>query len=124
MMISPQQQYLSTQVLTATPGQLVIIVYDEAIKGLKMAKVALSRGQVPEVNRHLQKTQQAVDLLQSSLNYKAGDIAEKLGALYDFIRDHLVTANLKKDSRLVDEALSLLEGLREAWAEIVNRPRA
>ncbi|MCL4423909.1 MAG: flagellar export chaperone FliS [Firmicutes bacterium] len=123
-MISPQQQYLSTQVLTATPGQLVIIVYDEAIKGLKMAKVALSRGQVPEVNRHLQKTQQAVDLLQSSLNYKAGDIAEKLGALYDFIRDHLVTANLKKDSRLVDEALSLLEGLREAWAEIVNRPRA
>lgn len=109
-----------TQVLTATPGQLVVIVYDVAIRSLKMAKAQLLERRFPEANQHILKAQEAVTLLQNALNFQAGDLANKLEALYDFIKTKLINANVSKNAQSVEEALFLLEGLREAWAAIAT----
>jgi len=62
-MMTVQERYLLTRVLTATPGQLIVIVYDEAIKSIKSAKESLANGDIQEVNRKLQKAQEAINLL-------------------------------------------------------------
>ncbi len=118
--------YQTQAILTASPGQLVLMLYDGALRFLAQARVALEgdkndwrRYQV--TNRNLQKAQNIIAELKGTLNHEAGGaVAANLDQLYDYHLRRLFEANIKKDVALVIEVEGLLRELRDAWAQMLH----
>lgn len=120
--------YRSNAVLTAGPGQLVLMLYDGALKALARAREAF---EAPEddyrryavINEQLLKAQQILGELQNSLNLEAGDgaLAREMFRLYDYYNRRLFEANLRKQPEPVAEVERLLRELRGGWAEMLSK---
>ncbi|NLM36671.1 MAG: flagellar export chaperone FliS [Firmicutes bacterium] len=115
---NPYKRYRQTQVETAGPLELIIMLYDGAIRFGNQAKVAIEGKNYGEANRLIQRVQAIVDELNFSLNMDAGEIAVNLRNLYDFIMAKLVEANVKKDIAIIDQTVHLLSELRGSWAQL------
>ena len=117
--------YRANAVLTASPGQLVLMLYDGALRCLGIAREAFSRPEedlqrLSIINQQLQKAQLILTELQSGLNLEAGgEIARTLHQLYDYHNRRLFEANIRKNEAPVIEVERLLLELREAWAQML-----
>ncbi|MBZ9538285.1 MULTISPECIES: flagellar export chaperone FliS [Modicisalibacter] len=117
---------VESAVMSATPHQLIVMLFDGALASLKAAKLHLQQGNKVEKGRSLSK---AIDIvnngLAAALDYeKGGDIAANLGALYDYISRLLLQANLRNDEQRIDEAYTLLNDIASAWREIAPQARS
>lgn len=113
------EQYLKSSVSTASPLQLVIMLYDGAMKQMANGKRAMIQKDTFEQNRALQKAQRIVAELISSLDHRqGGEIASNLFALYTFCYDKLVESNVKDDPTLIDQAMEVFTKLRLGWVEL------
>lgn len=111
--------YKNNSVMTASPNKLVIMLYDGAIKNLKLAEIALQEKQIEKVNMYLLKAQNIIAEFMSTLNYEAGgDIAKNLYQLYEYMYHKLVRANIDKDAEAIIEVKKYLEELRDTWSQI------
>ncbi len=117
--------YQAQAVLTASPGHLVLMLYDGALRFMGHAREAL---QSPEdtprrieiINNNLIKAQNILTELQANLNHEAGgDHAANLDRLYDYYVRRLLDANVKKTVEPVIEVEGLVRQLREGWAEML-----
>ena len=117
MFTSPYEQYRSTQIETASPERLLIMLYDAAIASLSVARVAVASRHREEANRAFQKAQAVISELQGSLDLNAGEVARNLFALYDYFNRRLIEANLRQDQGILDEVLGHLRDLRQTWKE-------
>lgn len=124
-MTTPQQQrslatYENQQIETASPEQLLLMLYDGAIRFLNEALRAMREEDWETYNAKLIKAQNIVSELMASLDVKlAGELGQNLFKLYDYIHYRLVQANMKKDEAMVNEALMHLKDLRVTWGEAV-----
>ncbi|NLC52923.1 MAG: flagellar export chaperone FliS, partial [Firmicutes bacterium] len=100
------------------PLELILMMYDGAIRFCNQAKNAIEEKKYYEANQLLQRVQAIIDELNYSLNMDAGEIAANLRNLYDFIATKLVEANIKKDIVTIDQMVNLLTELRSSWAEL------
>ncbi|HEY4246624.1 MAG TPA: flagellar export chaperone FliS [Lacunisphaera sp.] len=122
--------YRSNAVLTASPGQLVLMLYDGALKALAIARDALGRPEsdrkrLEVVNQQLLKAQAIVSELQGGLNFEAGgEVAKSLNRLYDYYNRRLFEANMRKQVTPVIEVEKLLGDLRSGWAEMLSKQGA
>ena len=113
---NPYAQYKNTQIQTATPGQLILLLYEWGIKFCKLAKGSIEENNIMTANNYIIKAQDIVSELMSSLDMKSGiEIANNLYSLYDYMLTRLIDANLKKDVDALDEVQKLLEELRDSW---------
>ena len=113
--------YRRQQIETASPGQLIVMLYDGAIRHCQSAQSAIASGDKAAAHRHLLKAQDIVAELMASLDMEAGgELATRLLQLYDFIHRRLVEANVRKDTEAIQDAVQLLSGLREAWAQVAT----
>lgn len=119
--------YRSNAVLTASPGQLVLMLYDGALKAMAIAEQALRQPEddtrrIEVINHQLQKAQNIVAELQNGLNLEiGGECAQTLYRLYDYHLRRLFEANLKKDITIVQEIEGLVRSLRDAWCEMLSK---
>ena len=119
--------YQTQAVLTASPGLLVLMLYDGALRFLAQAHVALEADKddwhrFEVINRNLQKTQNIIAELQGTLNHDAGgEVAANLDRLYEYYIRRLHEANFKKDVNPVIEVEGLLGELRDGWSEMLHR---
>ena len=117
--------YRSNAVLTASPGQLVLMLFDGALKAMALAREASGRPEddcrrIEIINHQLQKAQNILHELQGGLNLQAGgEFAQTLHRLYDYHTRRLFEANLRKDMAPVIEVEGLVGSLRDAWAEML-----
>ncbi|MCC6443739.1 MAG: flagellar export chaperone FliS [Armatimonadetes bacterium] len=115
---NPYQQYQRTQIDTASPGKLILMLYDGAIRFSNAARSAMERGDLYQKSYNLMKAQSILGELMSCLNMKAGgQIAANLFAIYSYLFDRLTEASLNDDIVPLSQAISHLNELREAWAE-------
>lgn len=128
MNANPLTAYRETRVKTASPGQLVVMLYDEALKQCDLATVILREdirkrpGEIQKVNTALGKVQDIVTELMASLDFEAGgDIARSLFALYVWFNREILDANMKKDADKVESVRKMLAELRGAWAEAATK---
>lgn len=113
---NPYAQYKNTQIQTATPGQLILLLYEGGIKFCKLAKASVEENNIMNANNYIIKIQDIVSELMSSLDLKSGiEISRNLYSLYDYMLAKLIDANLKKDVDAIDEVQKLLEELRDSW---------
>ena len=119
--------YRANSVLTASPGQLVLMLYDGVLKALARARDAFEQqGDDPRrielINHQLIHAQAILAELQSGLNMEAGgEFARTMDRLYDYHSRRLFEANLRKDVQPVIEVERLVTELREAWAQMLSQ---
>lgn len=124
MIGNPYEQYKRQQFETASQGRLILMLYEGALKNLRMALENIDKKNVNGAHRCLIKAQQIIMELNLSLNMDAGEIAENLRSLYIYIHQRLVQANVKKDGTIIQEAIDLLSELKEAWDTIILKNKA
>jgi len=123
MKTDPLRAYRQTRVKTASQGQLIVMLYNEGLKQLKAAEREFQSAQpkLELVHNAIVKAQDIITELMVSLDFeKGGDIAQNLFHLYMYFNQKLVDVNLTKDASNLHEVYSLMESLRDAWAEIAN----
>ncbi|QGY40813.1 flagellar export chaperone FliS [Pseudodesulfovibrio cashew] len=119
-MANPARAYLATQVETTTQGELLLMLYEAAIKFLKRAKVEIDNKDYAKKGIYISKAMAIIHELSESLNKeKGGDITPKLAQLYMFCTSQLIKANIRLDKKLVDDVIKILEGIHSAYAQIV-----
>jgi flagellar protein FliS len=119
--------YKEIRVNTASQGQLIIMLYSEAVKQLDMALHLLELndakkdpGRIEQISKSIVKTQEIVTELMVSLDFEqGGEIAKNLFSLYSWFNRELMEANISQDTRRLSLILSHMENLRNAWQEIV-----
>lgn len=113
--------YKQMSIETATPAELVLMLYNHALRCMKEAMGSLAAKDIQGSNKQLQRAQDIVDELRVSLNFTAGGkIAESLDAMYEYINSRLCEANIKKDPAVVEDAVKVMSEVRDGWAEVVR----
>jgi flagellar secretion chaperone FliS len=113
--------YYQTHVQSRSPLELVVMLYDGAIRFLEQAGDAMARRDMATKGEALSRALAILAELQSTLNVEAGgEVALQLDALYTHMINRLIDANLMREQAPIDEVLRLLRPLREAWAEIAS----
>ena len=118
--------YRTQSVLTNSPGHLVLMLYDGALRFLDQAKDALaepegSARRIERINNNIIKAQNIIAELQATLNMEVGEHSRHLHRLYDYYLSRLFEANLKKTVEPVDEVMRLVRVLRDGWAEMLRQ---
>jgi len=113
---APAGAYKESSVLTATPQQLVVMLYDGARRFLHQAAVATRQGDVSTSNDRLQRAESIIDELTATLDLDAGEVAQRLQGIYTFCRRQLGDARIERDAAKIDQVGRMLGELRDAWA--------
>ncbi|HET8673488.1 MAG TPA: flagellar export chaperone FliS [Thermoleophilaceae bacterium] len=114
------QAYKESAVLTAPPERLVVMLYDGIRRFLFQATVAMREGKVELTNNRLQRAEAIIDELNNTLDMSAGEVAERLRALYIFSKRHLMQARLKRSPEMIEEVSRLLDTVGDAWRQIAG----
>jgi flagellar secretion chaperone FliS len=110
---------VTTGVASATPHALTLMLYDAALKHMGKAQMHMAAGRIAEKGAAITRAIRIVEEgLTGPLDLSQGEIAHNLKSLYDYINNCLLNANMRNDSALLEEARSLLAGMRETWAAI------
>jgi flagellar secretion chaperone FliS len=114
------QAYKESAVLTAPPERLVVMLYDGIRRFLFQAAVAMREGNAELTNNRLQRAEAIIDELNNTLDMSAGEVAERLRALYVFSKRHLLQARLKRSPEMIEEVSRLLDTVGDAWRQIAG----
>jgi flagellar secretion chaperone FliS len=118
---SQSAAYKQQSILTATPGQLVVMLYDGCLRFLNQAAYALREGNVAESGARLSRAEAIIDELLATLDVEQGGvIASRLQGIYVFCSRHLIEARAARDPEMIDKVAELLGELREAWAQAAS----
>ena len=112
------QAYRESSVLTASPEQLVVMLYDGAGRFLRQAEAALGEGAVEHAHDRLNRGEAIIDELLATLDMDQGTISERLQAIYVYCKRCLIEARLERDVAKVRLVVRLMAELREAWAQV------
>lgn len=113
--------YRQMSIETATPAELVLMLYNQALRSMREALDALDEKDIQETNRHLQRAQEIVSELRVSLNIPAGGkMTQDLDTMYEYVNRRLLEANIRKDPALVADAAKVMGAIRDGWAEAVK----
>lgn len=114
--------YREHEVLTASPAQLVVIVYDHALANLTRARMAFQAGNIEARVEATGKARDALVELMATLDVeRGGQLAENLRGLYGFLINQLLDLGLHPDARLLDRVTTMVSELRSAFAAIAER---
>lgn len=113
---------LETGVVAATPHQLIIMLYEGAELAVRMAIKHMKEGDLAKKSAAITKATTIIfDGLRTALDLKqGGEIAQQLGALYDYMNQRLMLAHLKNQTAPLEEVLGLLQELHGAWKQIAQ----
>lgn len=116
-------QYLRSKVLTASKAELTLMLYDGAIKFCNMGIMCIEKKDIAGANTNIKKTEAIIEEFMATLNYKY-PVANDFKAVYEYIHERLVQANLKKDVDILNEVLEHLREMRDTWKEVMRTANA
>ncbi|QKO39643.1 flagellar export chaperone FliS [Serratia marcescens] len=111
---------LESGAMSASPHQLIVMLFDGALSALLRARILMNQGDIAGKGMALSKAINIIDNgLKSGLDpQQGGEIAENLAALYDYMKRRLMQANLHNDEAAIAEVVKLLENIADAWRQI------
>jgi len=113
--------YQETAVTTQSPGRLIVMLYEGAVKFLKLAVKALEENDYESKGKYINKAQAIITELNVVLDMDTGgEVAKNLRSLYLFMGRRLNKANIKKDPKIIHEVITLLEELNHGWKAITG----
>lgn len=115
-------QYNRNKILTASPAELTLLLYEGAIKFCNIAIIGLEQNDIEKVHVNIKKAEDIIVEFQSTLNRKY-PVAEDFDRIYRYIYDLLVEANIKKDKVMLERALEEMRGMRDTWKEVMAKTK-
>ncbi|GAJ26371.1 flagellar biosynthesis protein FliS [Liquorilactobacillus sucicola DSM 21376 = JCM 15457] len=116
-----KDSYLKNQVISASPNKLIEMLYQGAIKSVKIAGLAIENDDPKKAHKELVRAQDILMELKGSLNTEVeSDVPANLESLYDFMNEQLVKANINKDKTLLPPVVKMLTELLDAWTQITT----
>ncbi len=112
--------YANSKIATATPGDLTLMLYDGAIKFCNIAIMGLEENNLEKAHNNIIKVENIITEFQITLNRKY-PVAEDFDAIYKYLKERLVEANVKKDKEILEEVLEHLRSLRDTWKEVMKK---
>lgn len=112
-------QYNNNKVLTASPAELTLLLYEGAIKFCNIAMMGIEEKNIQKAHDNIKKAQAIIEELQATLNHSY-KVAEDFDNVYRYIYDLLVQANMHKDKEILERALTEIRGMRDTWKEVMK----
>lgn len=112
-------QYNNSKVLTASPAELTLMLYEGAIKFCNIAITAVEQNEIPKAHTNIVKTQRIIDYLRQTLDMKY-PVAQDFENIYVYLSQRLVEANIKKDKDILEEVNGHLRSVRDTWKEVMR----
>ena len=122
MMSNVYSQYNNSKVLTASPAELTLMLYDGAIKFCNIAIVGIEQNDVEKAHNNIVKATKIIDYFRQTLDMKYA-VAEDFDRVYSYLSRRLVEANIKKDKDILEEVSGHLHSMRDTWREVMRLDR-
>ena len=122
MATNPYAQYQNSKILTASPAELTLMLYDGAIKFGNIAILAMHEKDVPKAHANIIKVQRIITEFRSSLD-RSYPVAQDFDNIYVYLLQRLLQANVKKDPEIMEEIIGHLRTLRETWFEVMKKSK-
>lgn len=118
------QQYNNNKILTASPAELTLMLYEGAIKFCNIAIMAVENKDIEKAHIHITKTERIIDYFRQTLDMTY-PVSEDFERVYAYLSRRLVEANVKKDKEILEEVNTHLRSMRDTWKEVmrINREK-
>ncbi len=110
--------YANNKVLTASPAELTLMLYDGAIKFCNIAIVGIEQKDIEKAHNNIRKVQNIINEFRSTLNPKY-EVSKDFDNVYVYLSERLLEANIKKDTEILQEVLKHLRTMRDTWKEVM-----
>ncbi len=111
--------YANNKIMTASPAELTLMLYEGAIKFCNIAITAIEEKDIQKAHTNIMKTQRIIEEFQATLDHKY-PVAEDFNKVYDYLLWRLREANLHKDAEILEEVLKHLRTMRDTWKEVMH----
>lgn len=113
------QQYNNSKILTASPAELTLMLYEGAIKFCNIAVMGIEQKDIEKAHTNILKTERIINHLRVTLDMKY-PVAQDFERIYVYLEQRLVEANMKKDTQILEEILTHLRSVRDTWKEVMR----
>lgn len=114
--------YAKNKIMTASPAELTLMLYEGAIKFCNIAIVAIEENNVEKAHNNITKVENIISEFLATLDHKY-EVAKDFENVYHYLMDRLVEANLKKDKEILEEVLTHLRTMRDTWKEVMEQSK-
>jgi len=118
-MNNPYEQYQNNKIMTASPGELTLMLYEGAIRFCNVALAGIEQKDIQKAHNNLRRAQDIIDEFRATLNHKY-PVAQDFDNVYVYIRKLLVEANTYKKKEPLEEAIEHLRTMRDTWKEVMR----
>lgn len=112
-------QYNNSKILTASPAELTLMLYEGAIKFCNIAILAIEQKDVEKAHVHIVKAQKIIDHFRQTLDMRF-EVAQDFERVYVYLAQRLSEANIKKDAEILEEVNTHLRSMRDTWKEVMR----
>ena len=112
--------YNNSKVLTASPAELTLMLYEGAIKFCNIAIAAIEEKDIEKAHNNITKVENIIAEFLSTLDHKY-PVAQDFENVYNYLMERLLEANLKKDKEILEEVLTHLRTMRDTWKEVMEQ---
>ena len=118
-MLNPYQQYHQQSIMTASSGDLTLMLYNGCVKFISKAKLFIEKKDIQGAHEANIRAQQIIEEFMATLDMNY-EISERMMLIYDYIHSRLIDANIKKEIQILDEVLEIVTGLRDTWEQVLE----
>jgi len=119
IMHNPYDTYQNSKIMTASPAELILMLYDGAIKFCNVAIMGIEQKNIQKAHDNIKKVQNIITEFRETLNHDYA-VAEDFEKVYKYLSDRLVEANMKKDKEILEEVLTHIRTMRDTWKEVMR----
>ncbi len=117
---NPYNEYLRNKIMTATPGELTLMLYEGAVKFGNIAIKAIDEGDIETAHANRVKVQNIIDEFRRTLDFKY-PVAQDFENVYSYLSRRLIEANINKDKEIMEEVVKHLRSMRDNWKEVMKK---
>lgn len=122
MINNPYAKYANNRIVTASPAELTLMLYEGAIKFCNIAIIGIEEGSIQKAHDNIMKAERIIQELKVTLNHKY-PVAKDFENIYNYLIRRLHQANLKKDKEILEEVNTHLRSVRDTWKEVMRKCR-
>ena len=111
--------YANSKIMTATPAELTLMLYDGAIKFCNIAIVGVEANDIEKAHNNIVKVEHIIEEFQATLDHRYAT-AQDFDNVYVYLKQRLLEANIKKDKEILEEVLTHLRTMRDTWKEVMK----
>lgn len=115
--------YANNKIMTASPAELTLMLYEGAIKFCNIAIMAIEDKDISKAHNNIMKVERIIEEFKATLNHKY-PVAKDFDSVYDYLMMRLQEANVKKDKEILEEVLKHLRTMRDTWKEVMKTAHA